>query len=117
MKIKVSELEGAALDRAVAKCLGHRVAEDYGVYIRIHPPVQEQSGYTLVFCPSTDWSLGGPIIEREGISLYRSGNWLAEYVITGAIVFAEGDTPLVAAMRCYVESKMGDEIEVPEEMP
>jgi hypothetical protein len=25
-------------------------------------------------------------------------------------------TPLIAAMRCYVASKMGDEIELPEEL-
>jgi hypothetical protein len=27
-----------------------------------------------------------------------------------------GPTPLIAAMRCYVASKMGDEIELPEEV-
>jgi hypothetical protein len=28
----------------------------------------------------------------------------------------EGPTPLVAAMRCYVASKMGDEVDVPEDL-
>lgn len=27
-----------------------------------------------------------------------------------------GPTPLIAAMRCYVASKLGDEVEVPEEL-
>jgi hypothetical protein len=27
-----------------------------------------------------------------------------------------GDTPLIAAMRCYVASKLGDEVEVPAEL-
>jgi hypothetical protein len=27
-----------------------------------------------------------------------------------------GDTPLIAAMRCFVTSKLGDEIEIPEEL-
>ncbi len=27
-----------------------------------------------------------------------------------------GPTPLIAAMRCYVASKLGDEIEIPEEL-
>jgi hypothetical protein len=26
----------------------------------------------------------------------------------------DGQTPLIAAMRCYVASKLGDEIEIPE---
>ena len=27
-----------------------------------------------------------------------------------------GPTPLIAAMRCYVASKLGDEIEIPTEL-
>jgi hypothetical protein len=27
-----------------------------------------------------------------------------------------GPTPLIAAMRCYVASKFGDEVETPEEL-
>lgn len=27
-----------------------------------------------------------------------------------------GPTPLIAAMRCYVASKLGDEVEIPEEL-
>jgi hypothetical protein len=29
---------------------------------------------------------------------------------------AEGPTPLIAAMRCYVASKLGDTVEIPEEL-
>jgi hypothetical protein len=29
---------------------------------------------------------------------------------------AYGPTPLIAAMRCYVASKLGDEVDVPEEL-
>lgn len=28
----------------------------------------------------------------------------------------QGPTPLIAAMRCYVASKLGDEVEIPEEL-
>jgi hypothetical protein len=28
----------------------------------------------------------------------------------------DGPTPLIAAMRCYVASKLGDEIDIPEEL-
>lgn len=54
MKIKTSELEeGAQLDWAVAKCMGHtEIITDFGSYIRIKT---EPMG-TLTFCPSSDWS-------------------------------------------------------------
>jgi len=126
--MKTSELTGAALDWAVAKCIGHRVAENYGSYIRIHLPDLKQSGYTLAFCPSTDWSQGGPIIEREGLDVHcvNTGLWSAKWWAnnSGMVknpaqrfkhnIQTDGPTPLIAAMRCYVASKLGDEIEVPE---
>jgi hypothetical protein len=64
--------------------------------------------------PSTDWSQGGPIIERERISItHQVGRWAAQ---TDDDLFAYGPTPLIAAMRCYVASKLGDEVEIPEEL-
>lgn len=124
MKMKTSELTGAALDWAVAKCLGHRVAENYGSYIRIHLPDPKQSGYTLAFCPSTDWAQAGLIIEREKISLehlYGAGDagedvWVATRMEGPSFSEEQGPTALVAAMRCYVAACLGDEIEIPEEL-
>ena len=72
----------------------------------------------LEYYPSTDWAQGGPIIEREGIDLqYQGGDndkWAAD--MFGAECSVYGDTPLIAAMRCYVASKLGDEVEIPEEL-
>jgi hypothetical protein len=72
--------------------------------------------------PTFDWSQGGPIIEREGINIERgnsSGRWEAWTPAperrSGEAV-AQGLTPLIAAMRCYVASKLGDEVEIPEEL-
>jgi len=115
--IKTADLTGSALDWAVAKCIGHRVAENYGTYIRIHLPDPKQSSYTLAFCPSTDWAQGGPIIEREKFKLHCGENniwWSATNQNPHRPV--SGPTPLIAAMRCYVISEMGDEIEIPEEL-
>jgi hypothetical protein len=71
---------------------------------------------------STDWSQGGPIIEREELTLShspydhvfygRTRPWCAEK--KGRMEY--GSTPLIAAMRCYVASKLGDEIELPTEL-
>lgn len=84
---------------------------------------------------SSDWSQGGPIIEREGIPIrkHSSGTWYAhmklgdgeraqwhkyEWVTSKAQkqVRFDGPTPLIAAMRCYVASKFGDKVEIPEEL-
>lgn len=66
---------------------------------------------------STDWAQGGPIIEREKIDIqYIDGvGWKAQQLFGGFAYYC-GPTPLVAAMRCYVASKLGDEVEIPEEI-
>ena len=69
--------------------------------------------------PSTDWAQGGPIIEREAIQLTPdeyTGTWAAYMTNGGEPYEGTGKTPLIAAMRCYVASKMGDEIEIPTEL-
>jgi Protein of unknown function (DUF2591) len=98
MKVKTSDLQGAALDWAVAKCEGKEV-KAWAVHRRLG-----RCDY------STNWAQGGPIIEREGIALIPG--WTAERPGFSA----DGPTPLIAAMRCYVASCLGDEVEIPEEL-
>ena len=107
MKVETSELTGAALDWAVAKCEGTAVAD----------VVNGMRGYHY----STNWAQGGPIIEREkyDITFNQATTAFAEYwTVTSNDGNNEecGDTLLIAAMRCYVASKLGDEIEIPEEL-
>lgn len=109
--MKTSELTGAALDWAVAKCEG---TENTWGRSRLKPH-ELYRGHSY----STDWSQGGPIIERAGISVVRRGDY--SFSPWGAVLKdfefdEEGTTPLIAAMRCYVASKLGDEIEIPEEL-
>lgn len=115
MKIKTPQLTGAALDWAVAKCEG-MIRPDGGTYAGYHGNIHR-------FKPSTDWAQGGPIIEREKIELKYLGYDNPPY--WGALKFAPskyerkgatGPTPLIAAMRCYVASKLGDEVEIPAEL-
>ena len=79
-------------------------------------------GETVLLRYSTDWAQAGPIIERERLSIIpRDGYWEAYYHDNlfkddGSDYFQKGDTPLIAAMRCYVASKLGDEVELPEEL-
>lgn len=71
---------------------------------------------------STDWSHGGPIIEREKIWLkfpfMAEGNVEAIHGSFGFphCVSATGPNALIAAMRCYVMSELGETAEVPEEL-
>ena len=70
-----------------------------------------------LYNPSVNWLLGGPIIEREKIDSYYNGEWNACLQdVDGTPDYWSGPTPLIAAMRCYVASKLGEEVEVPEEL-
>lgn len=109
MLIKTNELEGVALDWAVAKCEGWSVVKDPFLFHEI-PAF------------STDWAQGGPIIERERISvgdqthIEGQPEHSAWYATNRKGAYGFGTTPLIAAMRCYVASKLGDEVEIPKEL-
>ena len=103
--MKTDELTGAALDWAVAKC--------EGVLMRWERSTHDEA--PLEYSPSTDWAQGGRIIEREKIEVFiRDEKWFAYSSLSKPEDFY-GETPLIAAMRCYVASKLGDEVEIPKE--
>ena len=119
MKVKTSELEGIALDWAVAVAEGL----DYAC------EMPEVSGRLLYYAengeahrynPSTSWAQGGPIIERVGVFLWRpygvNGAWSAKLDGWPNERVIHADSPLIAAMRCAVQAKLGDEVEIPEEL-
>jgi hypothetical protein len=102
------ELEGAALDWAVAKCEGNCEGDFSWYYDR-----RDTFNY------STDWAQGGPIIEREriGIDCDDQGVWFASFDLSAETALGSSAlTPLIAAMRCYVSSKLGDDVDVPKEI-
>lgn len=140
MKIKTENLTGAQLDWAVAKAEGRTLVHnpmgpqsghgwwiweetpsDLGrimpIYLPVGPrtsPKTRTSGDR--YSPSTDWAQGGPIIEREKIGIghaWVGTYWLASMHNVEAPVL-HGPTHLIAAMRCYCHSKLGDEVEVPD---
>jgi len=151
--MKTGDLTGPQLDWAVAKCEGVDTRNNACVWFlpfeaesddllqflcmaddEVHAKEQCEDAYPdctidsvehlVTFKPSSRWSQGGPIIEREHIS-----TWFEEecpwYSVPAGPAWGAGrenwyryggPTPLIAAMRCYVASKLGPEIEIPQEL-
>jgi hypothetical protein len=110
--MKTANLTGALLDYWVAQglglcpTLGH--LPGMGDICRAHLLARGEYG---PFMPSTDWALGGPIIERGqfDIEFYARNEWGARRR-AGDRPNEYGKTPLIAAMRAYVASKFGDTV-------
>lgn len=167
--MKTSALIGPALDWAVAKCEGKTLVFFDEYFIRngiasgksqgrVNSMLDFQplkgkwcwlnslGGGVAIYDYSTNWSQGGPIIERENITLIRANSqyiegkcvplwfaetdkWVGHNITTGyegeyfdpCFMVDEaggcyGSTPLIAAMRAFVTKKFGDEVEIPEEL-
>ena len=133
--MKTNELTGVALDWAVAKAegllepkefFGKMVApvvldmeywSDGEPMVRLNPCPDVY--YRAEYDPSTDWKHGGPIVESEIAKIERFSDALWEataYTKNAQDIVQDGPTPLIAAMRCYVASKLGDDIEIPKEL-
>lgn len=107
--MKTSELTGALLDYWVARAAGVIPARAGALLVDGKP-----------YFPSTNWAHGGPIIEHARIELrHFNDGWCAQilnkpyfYGTDYSTVGTGGriNTPLIAAMRCYVASKFGDEV-------
>lgn len=122
MKHRVSELEGALLDAAVAKALGWKVEGAWCTdparpndMTKLGEPGAWAEG--AHFAPSRRWQDGGPIIERERIDLWPPlcvGDYEEWKAHVGGRDWGEsGPTPLIAAMRAYVASRFGETVELP----
>jgi hypothetical protein len=116
--MKVSDLNRAQLDYWVAKAAGivcriNTTTKLCEIYVS-GPPGEDE---WILFMPSIDWSDGGPIIERERIGVIPAGEIWSAYKIesTGSGISMKrwrhfSDTPLEAAMRCYVTARFGDTV-------
>jgi hypothetical protein len=133
MRINTSGLTGAALDWAVAYAsgrLGQYIRDETRPGASILDMEFDEFGELVVYVPgragdpyvpwrpSSDWSQGGPIIERERIELRDRAPVFGDFEATIKLgsMNAFGPTPLIAAMRCYVASKLGDTVDVPDEL-
>lgn len=121
MKHKTADLTGPRLDAAVARALGlyptpgHN--DEESIFADGGACLGTGAGDLRRFAPSIDWFEGGPIIQIEMIQLMpwkpqlaHIASWTAK-TLDGQQCHAH--TPLVAAMRAYVASKLGEEVELP----
>ena len=135
MKIKTTELTGPALDWAVAIAKGVQPEDiqlpwkgSHQRNKRIYRKLRDREGQLTgdfmtgpEFLFSTKWEAGGPLVDRHNIDVFHQRNGSA-----GAIKMATtakphpspsfAPTALIAICRCYVASKLGDEVDVPEEL-
>ncbi len=109
--MKVHDLAGALLDFWTAKAAGL-------------PNPRMVDGICMVggthYRPSANWADGGPLMEGEAISVWRYPDLDAWHAGVGFHVereegirakhYYQGPTPLIAAMRCLVASKLGNEV-------
>ena len=106
MRVKVSEITSLQLDWIVTDLEG---VKTYGIKDWL-----EQRPHTTGQRWSKHWAQGGPIIERERFEFRQARTGMLASYQGGPTWF--GQTHLIAAMRCYVASKLGDEVEIPEEL-
>lgn len=121
MKIKVCDASIEALNYLVAKIEGHEwrcpwLLEKEG-YVAWQSYEQAWGNPTPDYC--SNWYEMGPIIDREVIELalakghHESAKWMG---VKDNSWFGFGQTHLIAAVRCFVYSKLGKEVEIPEEI-
>jgi hypothetical protein len=126
MLIQTSGLIDTPLDWAVAKCEGHNL------YKYSDGEIVVSGGFVFGFVkdwvkysPSTSWQEGGPIIDRHGINIGTQRNepgfrphpdfmWHAQMDTRSYVGY--GPTLLIAAMRCFVASRLGDKVDVPDQL-
>ena len=121
MKIKTQDLSDIALDYAVTT-IEDPDALRYGLADWREARTRAVKHGEYMYRYHQSWAQGGPIIDRiEGFELKiwqlrpvskceayihnHDGDWVAF-----------GPTPLIATMRVFVAAKLGDEVDIPEEL-
>ncbi|WP_348814317.1 DUF2591 domain-containing protein [Halomonas sp. H10-59] len=115
MRVKTSELEGAALDWAVGVAINCKpiMTEIYGVHILGRSIMREVEEGRI--CPSSNWSQGGPLIAHYAMKFMgHQDGFVAICSASESALWATSH--LVAAMRTIAAAELGDEVDVPEEL-
>ena len=126
--IGVDDMDEFVLNWAVAHALGETVYRARKRAWLTKPIGKYDSSHKMPYwSPTTRWEQAGPIIEREKIDLFTEKgtpeSWVASVAryqngerLVGWRIHQYGPTPLIAAMRCLVASRLGEQVEVPNEL-
>lgn len=118
MKIKTAELTGAALDWAVAKAVGLKPI----INRRLNPVVRTFRGLSSDgYAPSNNWAQCGPLRDKFKIDVMDFSDDSEPYISASyeknhGMYSVEADSALIAICRAVVSCKLGDEVEVPDEL-
>lgn len=153
MKVKTSELIGAALNWAVAIAQGYEPDRPQDGQVRRgndYRLVGPDANHLVRYSPSTNWVQGGPLVEqfyiylspphvvfatriengkrvpadkvyhcwtaKVGPNIAQRPAEFAELPMLRGLYAGDGETPLIAICRAVVACKLGDEVEVPDEL-
>lgn len=129
MKIKVAEATPLQLDWLVELAKGTHWSLN-GYFCFDNPKRYDKNPEWRY---STDWAQGGPIMLQNNIG-YGTDDGPGLFIANrnclytdrdqdgkAVLVFREigagyGPTPLIAGLRCWIAFKLGDEVEIPEEL-
>lgn len=108
----IDKLEGAELDFAIAEIEKLKVIgiEDSFCRVFMLNPKDPRVGANIIWCPSTNWAQGGPLIEKYQVSLIFWGESSIYPPITAEcdnLIDIPGATALLATMRSIVKAKRG----------
>jgi hypothetical protein len=112
--MKTEQLSGVALDWAAAKCAGIKLEG----WMSVPSYYDEDVGDVVVWAPSNPKKAAQAyaIIERVKIeSQFNGASWLCR-ISNPPSMWMSGPTNIVAAMRCFVASEMGSDVDLPKEL-
>jgi hypothetical protein len=120
MKIKTAELTGKPLDWALAQACGHVVDISYGGGVCIQGLMgwQNFEGHTdpatCMNCFGFESGQVSELFADSDLCCYVARGYSAIYTLE--MVHGSGDTPEQAVARCVVAMRLGDEVDVPDEL-
>lgn len=129
VRIHLEELDGPALDWAVAQAAGIKVQIECPQYQNLTRAYRVTSRGLSLFQPSTDWAHAGPLLREYQVALNpeahygaegteNSERWIANIYYSGGEQYTTepARNELVALCRAVVVTKFGDWVSVPVEL-
>ena len=114
IEVKTADLIAPALDWAVGEVEGWWLEEPY--HLRYSDNRIWCNEHSYGYCPSEDWSQGGPLIEKYEVAIEPfAAGWFAEVAGSGKDQY-DDVPPLVVACRAIVAAELGDVVRAPAEL-